>query len=185
MEEARRRGVSFLPVTEFSQIPGQGIQGKVEGKVCLAGNRRMMDAFGVRGATLDAIQDRMADEGKTPLFFAADGELLGVIAVADVVKPTSRQAVADLQAMGIEVVMLTGDNRRTAEAIRRQVSVDRVVAEVLPEDKEREIRASRRAAGRSPWSATASTTRPPWPARTWASPSARARTWPWRAPTSS
>ena len=141
VEEARRRGVSFLPVTEFSQIPGQGIQGKVEGKVCLAGNRRMMDAFGVRGATLDAIQDRMADEGKTPLFFAADGELLGVIAVADVVKPTSRQAVADLQAMGIEVVMLTGDNRRTAEAIRRQVSVDRVVAEVLPEDKEREIRA--------------------------------------------
>ena len=141
MEEARRRGVPFLPVTEFSQIPGQGIQGKVEGKVCLAGNRRMMDAFGVRGATLDAIQDRMADEGKTPLFFAADGELLGVIAVADVVKPTSRQAVADLQAMGIEVVMLTGDNRRTAEAIRRQVSVDRVVAEVLPEDKEREIRA--------------------------------------------
>ena len=141
VEEARRRGVPFLPVTEFSQIPGQGIQGKVEGKVCLAGNRRMMDAFGVRGATLDAIQDRMADEGKTPLFFAADGELLGVIAVADVVKPTSRQAVADLQAMGIEVVMLTGDNRRTAEAIRRQVSVDRVVAEVLPEDKEREIRA--------------------------------------------
>ena len=141
VEEARRRGAPFLPVTEFSQIPGQGIQGKVEGKVCLAGNRRMMDAFGVRGATLDAIQDRMADEGKTPLFFAADGELLGVIAVADVVKPTSRQAVADLQAMGIEVVMLTGDNRRTAEAIRRQVSVDRVVAEVLPEDKEREIRA--------------------------------------------
>ena len=141
VEEAKRRGAPFLPVTEFSQIPGQGIQGKVEGKVCLAGNRRMMDAFGVRGATLDAIQDRMADEGKTPLFFAADGELLGVIAVADVVKPTSRQAVADLQAMGIEVVMLTGDNRRTAEAIRRQVSVDRVVAEVLPEDKEREIRA--------------------------------------------
>ena len=141
VEEARRRGAPFLPVTEFSQIPGQGIQGKVGGKVCLAGNRRMMDAFGVRGATLDAIQDRMADEGKTPLFFAADGELLGVIAVADVVKPTSRQAVADLQAMGIEVVMLTGDNRRTAEAIRRQVSVDRVVAEVLPEDKEREIRA--------------------------------------------
>ena len=141
VEEAKRRGAPFLPVTEFSQIPGQGIRGKVEGKVCLAGNRRMMDAFGVRGATLDAIQDRMADEGKTPLFFAADGELLGVIAVADVVKPTSRQAVADLQAMGIEVVMLTGDNRRTAEAIRRQVSVDRVVAEVLPEDKEREIRA--------------------------------------------
>ena len=141
VEEAKRRGAPFLPVTEFSQIPGQGIQGKVEGKVCLAGNRRMMDAFGVRGAALDAIQDRMADEGKTPLFFAADGELLGVIAVADVVKPTSRQAVADLQAMGIEVVMLTGDNRRTAEAIRRQVSVDRVVAEVLPEDKEREIRA--------------------------------------------
>ena len=78
----------------------------------------------------------MADQGKTPLFFAAAGKLIGMVAVADVVKPTSKQAIADLQTMGIEVVMLTGDHKKTAEAIRRQVGVDRVVAEVLPQDKE-------------------------------------------------
>ncbi|MGI5885452.1 MAG: heavy metal translocating P-type ATPase [Candidatus Spyradocola sp.] len=140
VESAKARGTALLPVTDFAQIPGQGIRGTVGGRACLAGNRRMMEAFGVQSDSLDALQNRMADEGKTPLFFAADGALLGVIAVADVVKPTSRQAIEDLQAMGIEVVMLTGDNRRTAEAIRRKVGVDRVIAEVLPEDKEREIR---------------------------------------------
>ena len=82
----------------------------------------------------------MAEEGKTPLFFARGKELMGVIAVADVVKPTSRQAVQELSGMGIEVVMLTGDNRKTAEAIQRQVGVNRVVAEVFPQDKEKEIR---------------------------------------------
>lgn len=82
----------------------------------------------------------MADQGKTPLFFAAAGRLIGMVAVADVVKPTSKQAIADLQTMGIEVVMLTGDHKKTAEAIRKQVGVDRVVAEVLPQDKEREVR---------------------------------------------
>lgn len=81
-----------------------------------------------------------ADQGKTPLFFAAAGKLIGMVAVADVVKPTSKQAIADLQTMGIEVVMLTGDHQKTAEAIRKQVGVDCVVAEVLPQDKEREVR---------------------------------------------
>ena len=89
---------------------------------------------------VERLQDETAAAGKTPLFFAAGGRLLGMIAVADVVKPTSRQAVADLQAMGIEVVMLTGDHQKTAEAIRAQVGVDRAVAEVLPQDKEREVR---------------------------------------------
>lgn len=82
----------------------------------------------------------MAEDGKTPLFFARAGRLIGVIAVADVVKPTSRQAIQELSALGLEVVMLTGDNAKTAEAIRRQVGVDRVVAEVFPQDKEKEIR---------------------------------------------
>lgn len=90
----------------------------------------------------------MADQGKTPLFFAAAGKLIGMVAVADVVKPTSKQAIADLQTMGIEVVMLTGDHKKTAEAIRKQVGVDCVVAEVLPQDKEREVRSFRRAARR-------------------------------------
>ncbi len=84
--------------------------------------------------------EKVAEDGKTPLYFALDGKLIGLIAVADVVKPTSAQAIAELSSMGIEVVMLTGDNAKTAEAIRRQVGVDRVVAEVLPQDKEREIR---------------------------------------------
>ena len=139
--EAERRGAGFAPVEKFAQVPGQGLRGEIDGKTCLAGNSRMMAAHGVAGEALARWQNAMAEAGKTPLFFAADGRLIGMIAVADTVKPTSRQAVADLRAMGIEVVMLTGDHAKTAEAIRRQVGVDRVVAEVLPADKEREIRA--------------------------------------------
>ncbi len=138
--EAQRQQVSFLPVEQFEQIPGQGIKGVVNGRECLAGNQKIMNAFGIHDAALEEMQDRMAGDGKTPLFFAEEGKLLGMIAVADVVKPTSKAAIQELQSMGIEVVMLTGDHRKTAEAIRRQVGVDRVVAEVLPQDKEREIR---------------------------------------------
>lgn len=82
----------------------------------------------------------MAEQGMTPLFFAKDQELIGIIGVADVVKPTSRQAIEELRNMGIETVMLTGDNTKTATAIQKQVGVDRIVAEVLPQDKEREVR---------------------------------------------
>lgn len=99
-----------------------------------------MEAHGVSGGALLQLGEEMAVDGKTPLFFAHEGQLIGVIAVADVVKPTSKQAVEKLSAMGIEVVMLTGDNAKTAEAIRRQVGVDRVIAEVFPQDKEKEIR---------------------------------------------
>ena len=94
----------------------------------------------INGGALLQLGEEMAVDGKTPLFFARGGQLIGVIAVADVVKPTSKQAIAELTGMGIEVVMLTGDNAKTAEAIRRQVGVDRVVAEVFPQDKEKEIR---------------------------------------------
>lgn len=138
--EAKEESVDFLPVKEFKQIPGQGIMGQIEGKQCLAGNRRLLQANGISGGALSQLGEAMAIDGKTPLFFGCDGELLGVIAAADVVKPTSRQAVQELSAMGIEVVMLTGDNAKTAEAIRRQVGVDRAVAEVFPQDKEKEIR---------------------------------------------
>ena len=138
VEEARRREIPLLPAEDFDQIAGQGVRGTVDGSACLAGNRRMMDAFSVSTAELDA--DRLAAEGKTALYFAVDGRLAGMIAVADVVKPTSRQAVQELREMGIEVVMLTGDHRGTAEAIQKQVGADRVVAEVLPQDKEQEIR---------------------------------------------
>ena len=138
--EAEKEQLTLLPVEHFEQIPGQGLCAAVDGRNCLAGNRRMMEANGISGDPLFSRGEALAEDGKTPLYFAREGRLLGLIAVADVVKPTSAQAVAELSAMGIEVVMLTGDNERTAEAIRRQVGVDRVAAEVLPQDKEREIR---------------------------------------------
>ena len=137
--EAEKRGTQLLPVEQFEQIPGLGIKGSINELACLAGNQKLLNAEGIHDEALEQLQDQMADQGKTPLFFAAAGKLIGMVAVADVVKPTSKQAIADLQTMGIEVVMLTGDHKKTAEAIRKQVGVDRVVAEVLPQDKEREV----------------------------------------------
>ena len=138
--EAQRQGTQYLPVENFRQIPGQGLEGAIAGQQCLAGNQKLLDAFGIHDPALEQLQDQMAGEGKTPLFFARGGRLLGMIAVADVVKPSSRAAIQELQGMGIRVVMLTGDHKKTAEAIRRQVGVDEAIAEVLPQDKEQEIR---------------------------------------------
>ena len=138
--EAGKAKLPLSPVEDFQQIPGQGIVGRVDGEMCLAGNRRMMDAHNITGGKLLRSGETLAAEGKTPLFFARAGKLMGVIAVADVVKPTSAQAIQELSGLGIEVVMLTGDNAKTAQAIQRQVGVDRVVAEVFPQDKEKEIR---------------------------------------------
>ena len=138
--EAGKAKLPLSPVEDFQQIPGQGIMGRVDGVMCLAGNRRMMDAHNIEGGELLRSGEALAAEGKTPLFFARAGKLMGVIAVADVVKPTSAQAIQELSGLGIEVVMLTGDNAKTAQAIQRQVGVDRVVAEVFPQDKEKEIR---------------------------------------------
>ena len=140
VSEAEKNGLAFLPVSDYKQIPGEGIIGRINGQLCLAGNRRMMASNGISDGDLLKLGEAMAVDGKTPLFFARAGQLIGVIAVADIVKPTSSQAVKELSAMGIEVVMLTGDNAKTAEAIRHQVGVDRVVAEVFPQDKEKEIR---------------------------------------------
>lgn len=140
VSEAEKNGLAFLPVSDYKQIPGEGIIGRIGGQLCLAGNRRLMASNGISDGDLLKLGEAMAVDGKTPLFFAREGQLIGVIAVADVVKPTSSQAVKELSYMGIEVVMLTGDNAKTAEAIRRQVGVDRVVAEVFPQDKEKEIR---------------------------------------------
>lgn len=138
--EVGKAKLPLSPVEDFQQIPGQGIVGRVDGEMCLAGNRRMMDAHNITGGELLRSGETLAAEGKTPLFFARAGKLMGVIAVADVVKPTSAQAIQELSGLGIEVVMLTGDNAKTAQAIQRQVGVDRVVAEVFPQDKEKEIR---------------------------------------------
>ena len=105
----------------------------------LLGNKKLMDEKGVR-ITLQDKSDRLAEEGKTPMFIAIDGELAGIIAVADVLKASSRHAIDVLHKMGIEVVMITGDNKRTAQAIARQAGIDRVLAEVLPQDKADAVR---------------------------------------------
>ena len=112
----------------------------MNGHNVLAGNLRMMKENTIADSSLDEESQRLAKEGKTPLFFTQDGSLMGVIALADVIKPSSRQAVDSLKAMGIETVMLTGDNRLTAEAVGRQVGIERTVAEVLPQDKEEAVR---------------------------------------------
>lgn len=148
VSRAEEKGLGFHKVEDFRQIPGQGIAGVMEGRQCLAGNERMMREHAVTDGGLLMYGEKLAEEGKTPLFFARENRLLGIIAVADVVKPTSRQAVRELSAMGIQVVMLTGDHAKTAEAICRQVEIDRVAAEVFPEDKEKEIRRLQKAGRR-------------------------------------
>lgn len=137
----REQQVTVEKVQFFQSVAGRGVTGQLNGKQYVAGNLQMMTEHGVSVSHAEAIANRMADEGKTALYFAEDDCLIGLIGVADTVKPSSVSAVKALKDMGIQVVMLTGDNQRTAEAICRQVAVDRVVAEVLPQEKEKEIRA--------------------------------------------
>jgi len=137
---AEAGGIPAGEVQDYKLIPGQGIAGTLDEHPCYAGNRRLMEAAGVAAGEILPYEDTFAEAGKTPLFFARDNRLLGVIAVADEVKPTSKRAVDELTRMGIDVIMLTGDNRKTAEAICGQVGLKRFIAEVLPEDKEREVR---------------------------------------------
>lgn len=137
---AEQKNVQLVPVTGFTQQAGRGIKGVMEGKGCFGGNRRMLEEAGLYDDNVKMLEEKLAAEGKTPLFFARDGVLLGIIALADRVKPTSRAAIEEMKRMGLEVVMLTGDNARTAQAIQKEVGADRVVAEVLPQDKETEIR---------------------------------------------
>lgn len=137
---AEQKNVQLVPVTDFAQQAGRGIKGVMEGKGCFGGNRRMLEEAGLYDDNVKMLEEKLAAEGKTPLFFARDGILLGIIALADRVKPTSRAAIEEMKRMGLEVVMLTGDNARTAQAIQKEVGADRVVAEVLPQDKETEIR---------------------------------------------
>lgn len=125
-------------VSGFKQVPGQGVSACVSGAACYAGNARMMAECGI---AVDASQaEGLADEGKTVTYFACDGKLVGIIAVADVPKATSAAAIAQLRAMGIRTVMLTGDAERTALAVQRQVGTDEVIAGVLPAEKERIVR---------------------------------------------
>ncbi len=136
VEYADRQGISLVTAENFTATPGGGVEAQVEGRTLLAGNRRMMEGRGVDVSALDGEAQALAAQGKTPLYFVADGTLLGMLAVADTVKPTSAGAIGALQDMGIDVVLLTGDNRRTADAIGGQLGLTHVIAEVLPQDKE-------------------------------------------------
>ena len=134
-QAAQERGLTVSPVADFAAVAGGGVQAVLNGQKIYAGNKKFMES--IRAST-DAVQERaeiLAAQGKTALYFAREGELLGLIAVADVVKPDSAAAIKALQESGHEVVLLTGDNQVTAEAIARQVGVQRVLAQVLPTDK--------------------------------------------------
>ena len=137
---AEEKQLALLEACNYKQIPGQGFTAELAGDECAAGNMKLLQALNVDVSSLMDQYDKLAAQGKTPLYFLRAGELLGCIAVADTVKATSKEAIGKLQAMGLRVLMVTGDNRATAEAIRAQVGVDEAVAQVLPQDKEAVVR---------------------------------------------
>ena len=151
-EHAAEEGIAADDITDFKALPGWGVEGVLQqhgpggvasgesGDLAFGGKAALLEERGLLTEEFRRLGESMAEEGKTPLYFAAGGALLGMIAVADVVKPDSAQAVEELKNMGIHVIMLTGDNRRTAEAVRAQVGIDAVVADVLPGDKEAVIK---------------------------------------------
>ena len=136
---AKEKEVAFEKAENLTATAGQGVEADVAGKHILAGNLKMMQERGIQLGEWEAKAVELAEAGKTPLFFAENETFLGIVALADTLKPTSKAAVDAFHQMGIEVVMLTGDNKRTAEAIARELDIQ-VIAEVLPQDKEREVR---------------------------------------------
>ncbi|HHZ02545.1 MAG TPA: cadmium-translocating P-type ATPase [Tissierellia bacterium] len=140
VEEAEKLKLDLYPVEAFEAIPGKGLRARINNKIYYLGNLRLINEQNIDIRNFEEKSTKFAEEGKTPLYFADERVVLGIISVADVVKPTSAAAIKEFQEMGIEVVMLTGDNKNTAEAIRKELNISRAVAEVLPQDKEREIR---------------------------------------------
>lgn len=140
LEKAKEKNLIPLTVTDFKAISGRGIIAKTQEETYYSGNAYLMQEQGIDISKLQKAAEAFSEDGKTPLFFAAEKRFLGVIAVADVVKPTSMAAIKEMKSLGIDVVMLTGDNKKTAEAIKKQLQMDKVIAEVLPQDKESEVR---------------------------------------------
>lgn len=140
VQGALARGLDVESAERFTAIPGQGVEAEHEGRPLLLGNRRLMADRGIDLGPLLTEAEWLESEGKTAMFVASGSDLLGIVAVADTLKDTSARAVAELHRLGLKVVMITGDNRRTAEAIARQVGIDRVLSEVLPQDKAAEVR---------------------------------------------
>lgn len=140
VREAEERGLEFKGIKNFDAIPGHGIKVNIENKTILLGNLKLMKENSIEVGSLGKESDRLANEGKTPMYIAIDNKLEGIVAVADTVKPSSKEAIENLHNMGIKVAMITGDNKKTAEAIAKQVGIDIVLSEVLPEDKANEVK---------------------------------------------
>jgi len=140
VQSAESENIPLIGAEKFEAIAGRGIEAVIDGQKIIAGNRKLMDERGILLSELETHSDRLADEGKTPMYIAVDKKIAGIIGVADVVKPSSRAAIENLHKMGIEVAMITGDNKKTAAAIAKQVGIDKVLAEVLPQDKSNEIK---------------------------------------------
>jgi Cu+-exporting ATPase len=137
---AKQKKLKLSPVTKFNVIPGRGIEAQVTRKKLLLGNLRLMQerGFSLNGMKKEA--GRLWARGKTVMFLGVDGQVVGVIAMADTIKPKAKEALRRIHNMGVEMVMITGDNKRTAEAIARQLGIDRVLSEVLPEDKVKQVK---------------------------------------------
>jgi len=145
---ATGKGLALSEPNDFEAIAGQGVVATVDGRQVLVGSARLLESYGVALKGLDATMTRLEGEAKTAMLVAVDGQAAGVVAVADTVKDGSAEAIHQMQALGLEVVMITGDNQRTAEAIGRQVGVKRVVAQVLPDEKASQVKALQSQGGR-------------------------------------
>ena len=139
MQYAKTLQIAIPSVTQFLSLPGRGVEAYIDGKYYCAGNIRLMQEKNISLTQWEDTLETLTTQGKTPLIFADDKQIIGIIGAADVVKPTSKQAIQQLKAMGVQVFMLTGDNAQTAKAIQAQLGIDEVIAEVLPQDKEQKI----------------------------------------------
>lgn len=140
VKHAEKKNLEFKVLDKFNAIPGHGIRVRIDGKDILIGNKKLMNEKNIELDILSNESDNIAEEGKTPMYISINGVLMGIIAVADTVKPSSKSAIEILHNMGIKVAMITGDNKKTADAIAKQVGIDIVFSEVLPEDKANEIK---------------------------------------------
>ncbi len=140
IQRAKHENITLPEVTNFNAIPGHGVEAQVNGTTVILGNKKLMKDRRIDPEQAEELMQKLSNDGKTPMLVAADGKLIGVIALADVVKVDSRRAIEKLHQQGVHVVMITGDNKRTADAISRQIGLDRVFAEVLPEDKAQHVK---------------------------------------------
>lgn len=145
VKAATEKALPLEEVSDFQQIPGQGIAARINGETICGGNLHMMNVRQIDTTDFSTISEQAAYEGKTPLYFSKGKQLLGVIAIADTLKSTSKQAISDMKDMGLCVILLTGDNKRTAAAIGRELGIDHVIAEVMPDEKEKEVRRQQQA----------------------------------------